>query len=157
MGRRIGVLIIAVLAATPANAWALAGGATGSGGGGGGGFSGGGGGGGGYYGGSGGSGSGGGWSTIAVIAIVGGFFLFFVLMQLWAKRRQRPGFQGTRKRGRSARDRATQAEGVAKAANADDGYWDPAELKKRVNEAFYPIQSSWSKRDVSGSRPYLSD
>jgi hypothetical protein len=152
MGRRIGILIIAVLAATPANAWALAGGATGSGGGGGGGFSGGGG---GYYGG--GSGSGHGGSTIAAIAIVGGVFLFFVLLQLWLQRRKKPGFQGTQRRGHAARQRAKRAEDVAKAANADDGYWDPAELKKHVGEAFYPIQSSWSKRDVSPSRPYVSD
>jgi Tim44-like domain len=152
----VAAVVLTVLAAAPGSAFALAGGATGSGGGGGGGFSGGGGG--GYYGGSGGSGSGHGGSTIAAIAIVGGVFLFFVLLQLWLKRRnKKPGFQGTRKREREARVRAQRAEDVAKAASADDGYWDPAELKKRVNEAFYPIQSSWSKRDVSPSRPYVSD
>jgi predicted lipid-binding transport protein (Tim44 family) len=84
-------------------------------------------------------------------------FAFFIVLQLVLKRRNRPGFQGTRKRGRGARDRAKRAEDVAEAANADDGYWDPAELKRRVTEAFYPVQSSWSKRDVSPSRPYVSD
>src|SRR4051794_349845 len=72
MGGRLAVLVLALLAALPADAWALAGGATGSGGGGGGGGFSGGGGGGGYYGGSSGSGSGGKGSWIGAIAIVGG-------------------------------------------------------------------------------------
>jgi hypothetical protein len=157
MGGRLAVLVLMLLAAVPADAWALAGGATGSGGGGGGGgFSGGGGGGGGgYYGGS--SGSGGKGSWIAAIAIVGGVILFMVLIQMLARRRQRPGFQGTKRRGQEARVRARRAEGTAKAAQADDGYWDPDELKARVREAFFPVQSSWSQRDVSPSRAYVSD
>jgi Tim44-like domain len=156
MGSRLALLVLILVAAVPADAWALAGGATGSGGGGGGGFSGGGGGG-GYYGGSSGSGGGGKGSWIAAIAIVGGVILFMVLVQMLARRRNRPGFQGTAKREREARVRAERAEGTAKAAHADDGYWDPKELIARVREVFFPVQSSWSLRDVSPSRPYVSD
>jgi predicted lipid-binding transport protein (Tim44 family) len=162
MGGRLAVLVLMLIAAVPADAWALAGGATGSGGGGGGGGFSGGGGGGGYYGGSSGSGSGGKGSWIAAVAIVGGVILFMVLIQMLARRRSRPGrsrpgFQGTRKREREARVRAQRAEGTAKAAHADDGYWDPNELIARVREVFFPVQSSWSGRDVSPSRPYVSD
>jgi len=156
MGGRLAVLVLMLIAAVPADAWALAGGATGSGGGGGGGGFSGGGGGGGYYGGSSGSGSGGKGSWIAAVAIVGGVVLFMALIRMVARRRQRPGFQGTPKRGREARVRARRAEGTAKAAQADDGYWDPVELRSRVREAFFPVQSSWSQRDVSASRPYVS-
>ena len=158
MGGRIFVIVLALLAAVPAPAWALAGGATGSGGGGGGGgFSGGGG---GVYSGGGSSSSGGSGSTVAAIAITVGVVLFFVLMSLFVSRRsrgQKPGFQGTRKASREARARAVKAEDVAKAAQADDGYWDPIELKQRVREVFFPVQATWSERDVSGSRPYVSD
>jgi hypothetical protein len=154
MGGRLAVLVLVLLAAVPADAWALAGGATGSGGGGGGGFSGGGG---GYSGGGYSSGSGGKGSWIAAVAIVGGVILFTVLIQMLARRGNRPGFQGTRKRERQARGRARRAEGTAKAAQADDGHWEPEELKARVREAFFPVQSSWSQRDVSPSRPYVSD
>jgi Tim44-like domain len=157
MGRCTGVLILFLLAAMPANAWALAGGATGSGGGGGGGFSGGGG---GYH-----SGSGSGKVTWVGLAIGVGTALFFVLVlprliALFRRGRSGSGgggFQGTPGRRRQAAKRGEVAAEVAKAANADDGYWDPADLKKRVNEAFYPIQSSWSKRDVTPSRPYVSE
>jgi predicted lipid-binding transport protein (Tim44 family) len=50
-----------------------------------------------------------------------------------------------------------KVEDAAKAANADDGYWDPAMLKQRVREAFFPIQNSWEKRSVEESRPFCSD
>jgi hypothetical protein len=159
MGGRILVLVLALLAAVPAPAWALAGGATGSGGGGsgGGGFSGGGG---GYYGGGGSNGDGKPGSAVAAIAITVGIIVLFVLIRLLASRRSRgskPGFQGTRKATREARVRATKAEDVAKTAQADDGYWDPNALRRRVREVFFPVQSTWSARDVSGSRPYVSD
>jgi hypothetical protein len=156
---RILVIVLALLAAVPAPAWALAGGATGSGGGGGGGggFSGGGGG--GFYGG-GSNGNGGPGSTVAAIAIALGAILLVVLIRLFVARQSRgqePGFQGTRKAVKEARARATKAEDVAKAAQADDGYWDPVELKQRVREVFFPVQSTWSARDASGSRAYVSD
>src|SRR5437867_2823617 len=151
MGGRILVIVLTMLAAVPAPAWALAGGATGSGGGGGGGggFSGGGGGG-GFYGGDGSSGGKG--STVVAIAIVFGSIALLVIIRLLVagrSRRRGPGFQGTRKAGRQARGRAKEAEDVAKAAQADDGYWDPDELKARVREVFFPVQSTWSERDVS--------
>jgi hypothetical protein len=152
MGGRLAVLVLMLIAAVPGDAWALAGGATGSGGGGGGGgFSGGG----GYSGGSSGSGGGKG-SWVAAVAIAAGVILIMTLISLLTRGR-RPGFQGTRKRGRQAQRRAKRAGGTAKAAQADDGYWDPDELRARVREAFFPVQSSWSQRDVSPSRPFVSD
>src|SRR4051794_40067066 len=90
MGGRLAVLVLMLIAAVPGDAWALAGGATGSGGGGGGGGFSGGGGGGGYYGGSSGCGGKGIW--IAAIEIVCGVILFMVLIQMLGRRRQRPGF-----------------------------------------------------------------
>jgi predicted lipid-binding transport protein (Tim44 family) len=53
--------------------------------------------------------------------------------------------------------RAKKVEKEAGAANLDDGYWDPTELKKRVSDAFFPIQMSWEKRSVEDSRPFVSD
>jgi predicted lipid-binding transport protein (Tim44 family) len=50
-----------------------------------------------------------------------------------------------------------KVENAAYAAHADDGYWDPAFLKQRVREAFFPIQNSWEKRSVEESRPFCSD
>ena len=158
MGGRILVIAFALLAAVPAPAWALAGGATGSGGGGGGGgFSGGGGG--GFSGGYSGGGSSGGrpGSTMAALAIVFGIFALVLILQFALHRRQRPGFQGTRKAGRQARDRSAKAEDVAHAAQADDAYWAPEELKTRVRECFFPVQQTWENRDVDASRPYVSD
>jgi hypothetical protein len=153
MRARVIILALALLAAVPAPAWALAGGATGSGGGGGGG--------GGFSGGgssySGGSSGGGKGSTVAAIAIAVGAVLLVVIIQLLLQRRRKPGFQGTRSMGRKARTRAKRAEETAKAAQADDGYWDPEELKQRVREVFFPVQATWSKRDVTASRPYVSD
>jgi len=154
MGGRVGLVALMVLAAVPGDAWALAGGATGSGGGGGGG------GGGTSYGGSHGGGSGKfSWQALVIGA---GAAIFFVWLLPWLLRRRRGakgggGFQGTPGRRRKAGKRAQQTREVARSANADDGYWDPADLEKRVREAFYPIQSSWSKRDVSPSRAYVSD
>jgi hypothetical protein len=141
---------LALAAALPAGALALAGGATGSGGGGGGGFSGGGGGGGGFGGGGGGGGvsyTGPIWVpllfTFGPWILVVGFFLL------------------TRHLGRGPQihmgRRPREAEAMAEAANLGDGYWHPHDLKARVREAFFPIQESWEKRDVSESRPYVSD
>jgi predicted lipid-binding transport protein (Tim44 family) len=53
--------------------------------------------------------------------------------------------------------RAKGAERIASVAQAGDGYWGPEELKARVREVFAPVQSSWSARDVSPSRPYVSE
>lgn len=130
----------------PASAMALAGGSTGGGGGGGGGGSSGGG-----FSSSGGSGSsctgdncaGGGW---IVLIVFGGIILFVgasALGAAWQKARME------RKLGK--------VEDAAKAAHADDGYWDPHHLKQRVREAFFPIQNSWENRSVEESRPYCSD
>ena len=154
MGGRILVIALALLAAVPAPAWALAGGATGSGGGGGGGgFSGGGGG--GFSGGYSGGGSSGGrpGSTVAALAIVFGIFALVLVLQFASRRRRRPGFKGTRKAAAQARGRSEKAEDVAHAAQADDAYWAPDELKKRVRECFFPIQQSWENRDVSRVAP----
>jgi predicted lipid-binding transport protein (Tim44 family) len=148
MGGRVALLVLLVLAAVPGQAWALAGGATGSGGGGGGG-------GGGY------SSSGGGSGRITLVGVLLGLgFAVAIFLVPYIIRRLRGsggGSQATPARRLLAGRRARKAEEVAKAANAGDGYWDPADLKRRVEEAFYPIQSSWSKRDVSPSRPYVSD
>jgi predicted lipid-binding transport protein (Tim44 family) len=65
--------------------------------------------------------------------------------------------QATPRRRRAATQRAKGAESVAHAAQAGDGYWDPEELRARVREVFMPVQSSWSARDVSPSRPYVSE
>jgi inner membrane protein import complex subunit Tim44-like protein len=156
MGVRITVLVLTLLAAVPAPAFGLAGGATGSGGGGGGGFSGGGGGG-GYYGGSGGSGSGRPGSTLVAVLIVVGVIVFVLLIQLLARRPKRPGFQGTKRMGREAGRRADEAEDAARAASADDDMWNPDMLRCRVREVFYPVQQTWSKRDPADSRPFVSD
>jgi hypothetical protein len=124
--------------AVPASAMALAGGATGSGGGGGG-FSGGGGG----YSSGGSNAPGGGWIWAIVIA---GFLLFIGASALGAAIEKRRMERKLRK-----------VDDAAKAANFDDGYWDPAMLKQRVREAFFPIQNSWENRSVDESRPFCSD
>jgi predicted lipid-binding transport protein (Tim44 family) len=144
------------MAALPVSiVFALAGGATG-GGGGGGGFSGGGGGG-GYYGG----GSGGGHlGAVGTILLVVGI-LAFVGLTVWLsarnQRRRSGRAQATPERGHEARERAKDAERAAGSAQLDDGYWDPEELKKRVREAFFPVQMSWEHRSVDESRPFVSD
>ncbi|MDX6667602.1 MAG: hypothetical protein QOK04_982, partial [Solirubrobacteraceae bacterium] len=55
------------------------------------------------------------------------------------------------------RRRAKAVEATAAAANLDDGYWAPEDLKARVKEAFFPIQLSWEQRSVEESRPFVSD
>ena len=153
MGGRVALLVLLVLAAVPGEAWALAGGATGSGGGGGSS-------GGGSY-----SSSGGGGGKITLVGVLLGlgfavaiFLIPFLIRRLRGSRAgSGGGSQATPARRLLVGRRARKAEEVAKAADAGDGYWDPADLKRRVEEAFYPIQSSWSKRDVSPSRPYVSD
>lgn len=134
---RLLVLAFGVLLALPAAALALAGGATG-GGGGGGSFSGGG-------GGSGSSCTGDGCDlavgivVLIAVVIVGGLML---LSWVTDRRRQR---------------RIKAVEYAAGAANYDDAYWDPAALRARVEECFFPIQRSWEARDVAVSRPFVSD
>jgi Tim44-like domain len=146
--------VVALLApfALAAPAFGLAGGSTGSGGGGG--FSGGGGGGGGgsggYYGGSGGSGS---WDTASTIIFLLIMALVFGIPLITGS------FNKSRRQWYRNRiiKRARDVDAAAGAANLDDGYWDPDDLRKRVREAFFPIQMSWEHRDVSASRPYVSD
>jgi hypothetical protein len=142
-------LLTPLVLASPA--YGLAGGATGSGGGGGGGGGGGfsGGGGGGY----GGSGSGGSLGLTGTLIFLGIMLLVFGLPLILGL------VNGARRkwyRDRILR-RAKKVEKEAGAANLDDGYWDPTDLKKRVNDAFFPIQMSWEKRSVEDSRPYVSD
>lgn len=136
---RILTIAAAAAMALPASALALAGGATG-GGGGGGGF-------------SGGGGSGGSSCTgdcdldLVSFLIIVGLIAVFVggsFLAAWIANMRR-------------RRRLAEVEKAAGAANLDDGYWDPAMLKKRVAECFFPIQSSWEDRDVKASRPYVSD
>ena len=134
--------------------------ATGGGGGGGGGFSGGGG---GFSGGSsGGSGGNGKFSALSLFITIGAIAFAFglaFLVNRAAKRKaqaQYDGPQATPGRQRSAGQRAKKAEDTAKVAQAGDGYWDPVELKARVRQCFFPVQSSWSARDVTPSRPYVS-
>jgi inner membrane protein import complex subunit Tim44-like protein len=148
---RLATLVLLALLALAAPAYGLAGGATGSGGGGGGGGGYSGGGGGGYYGGgSGGSGS---WSLANVIIFGGIMLLVFGLPTILGliNKSRRQWY-----RDRILR-RARKVEEAAGAANLDDGYWDPAELKKRVREAFFPVQESWERRSVEESRPFCSD
>jgi Tim44-like domain len=148
---RVTSFTLLVLLTAPASAFGLAGGATGSGGGGGGG----GGGGsssGGSYGGSG-SGSGGDWpwwGWVLFVAVLVGPWLLVALVPAWRAAAKRFYRNKIRRRGQ-------KVEKAAGAANLDDGYWDPADLKKRVQEAFFPIQLSWEKRSVEDSRPYVSD
>jgi len=147
------VLLCPFVLAAPA--YGLAGGSTGSGGGGGGG--GGGSYGGGSYGGGsygGGSGSGGGEMTTGGKIFLGllCFFVFVVPIVIGLFNKTRRNWY----RERFLR-RVRQTEEAAGAANLDDGYWEPSELKKRVREAFFPIQMSWEKRSVEASRPYVSD
>jgi hypothetical protein len=161
--------------AVPSSALALAGGSTG---GGGGGSSGGG----GFSGGSsssgssfssssgssssGGSGGGGALAGVIVLVMFGGFFVLVVAgVVLFARHAQTVGAGAPGAGGAYAgrlvgnpfarRRRAQEIETAAR--TADDGYWDPDELKQRVHECFYPIQWSWEKRDVESSRPYVSD
>jgi hypothetical protein len=151
MRSRVAVLALLAPFALAAPAFGLAGGSTGSGGGGGG-FSGGGGGGsGGYYGGSGGgSGSWSGGDFLIFLIIMAVVFGFPLISGLFNKTRRDWYKNRIIKRQR-------EVDAAAGAAQLDDGYWDPAELRKRVHESFFPIQMSWEHRDVSASRPFVSD
>jgi hypothetical protein len=148
---RTKLTVLALLAPfiVAAPAYGLAGGSTGSGGGGGGGgFSGGGGSGGSY--GSGGSGS---WSaaeTIIFLIIMALVFGIPLISGLFNKSR-RQWYKGR------ILKRAREVDAAAGAANLDDGYWDPNDLRKRVRESFFPIQMAWEHRDVGGCRQYVSD
>jgi hypothetical protein len=145
--KAVTLTLLAFLVLT-APAYGLAGGATGSGGGGGGG-GGSSGGGGSYGGGSGGSGD---WGLAETIIFVGFMLVVFGIPLVWGL------IDKTRRhwyRDRILR-RARKVESAAGAAHLDDGYWDPTELKKRVRQAFFPIQGSWEKRSVEDSRPYVS-
>jgi hypothetical protein len=160
MPARIAILALLLVAAIPTPAWALAGGATGGGGSGGGGFSGGGG---GFSGGSsGGSGGNGKFSALSLFITIGAVAFAFglaFLVNRAAKRRAQAsggGPQATPQRQWLAVRRAKKAEDTARVAQAGDGYWAPEDLKARVRECFFPVQSSWSARDVSPSRPYVS-
>ena len=132
-------LLVTAFLVLPASAMALAGGSTGGGGGGGGGgFS------------SGGGSSctgdncaGGGW---IVLIVAGGIILFMGGSALG----------GAIQKARMER-KLGKIEDAAKAAHADDGYWDPHHLKERVRQSFFPIQNSWENRSVEESRPYCSD
>jgi len=153
--RRLSALILLLPFFLADPAWGLAGGATGSGGGGGG-FSGGSSGGSSSFGSSshGSSGGGGGslpaWGWVLIVVVVGVPFLLPVLIRSW-----RNALSGLARR--KLRRRASKVSDAAAAAHADDGYWDAAALRERVRQAFRPIQNSWEKRDVSASRPYVSD
>lgn len=142
----LGSLLVLAFLVMPASAMALAGGSTGSGGGGGG-FSGGGGGGGFSSGGgsscTGDECAGGGW---VVLIVVGGIILFMGASAL--------GSAVTKAR---MQRKLAKIEDAARAAHADDGYWDPHHLKQRVRDAFFPIQNSWENRSVEASRPFCSD
>jgi hypothetical protein len=151
MRSRLAVLALLAPFTFAAPAFGLAGGSTGSGGGGGGG--GGGGfssGGGGSYGSGGGSGS---WSGAD-------FIIFLLIMALVFGIPAITGlFNKSRRQWYKDRiiKRAREVDAAAGAANLDDGYWDPDELRTRVREAFFPIQMSWEHRDVGASRPFVSD
>jgi hypothetical protein len=175
----IALIALALVLAVPSSALALAGGSTGSGGG----SSSGGGGGGSSSSsssfsspssssGSGGSSctgddcSGGVVAGLIVLAMFGAFFAAMVVgVVLIARRAKAAGATGGggAYAGRlignpfQRRARAQQVESAAQHADTGDGYWDPAELKERVAECFYPIQWSWEKRDVASSRPFVSD
>jgi hypothetical protein len=171
----VALLAIALALAAPSSALALAGGSTGSGGGGG------------SSGGGSSSGSssfsspssssgssgsstgtgGGGWvAGVIVLAVFGLFFAAMVVgVVLIARHAAATGGRGGggAYAGRlignplQRRARARQVETAAQHADVGDGYWDPAELKGRIAECFYPIQWSWEKRDVESSRPFVSD
>ena len=135
------------LLAMPASAFALAGGSTG-GGGGGGGVSGGGGSSSSYGGGYGGSGGDcKGSECVIAFGIVAGVFLLIPLIAISGAM-----FMKAKRRAREMR-----VERAFREADAGDAYWDPAKLKERITQCFFPIQLSWEKRNIEMSRPYVSD
>ena len=171
--RSLAILLTVLSLAAPSSALALAGGSTGGGSSGGGGFSGGSSSSSSSFSSSSGSsssstGTGGGGGIVAVVivlAVFGGFFVLLVAGTIvFARHAQTagaPGGAGAAYGGRMvgnpfARRRRAQAVEIA-ARTADDGYWDPDELKRRVYDCFYPIQWSWEKRDVDSSRAFVSD
>jgi len=115
---------------------------------------------------TGGTGGGGALAGVIVMAMFGGFFLLVVGgVIVFARHASSAGaspsgggaaYAGGLVGNPFARRRRAQQVEVA-ARSADDGYWDPDELKQRVHECFYPIQWSWEKRDVESSRPFVSD
>jgi hypothetical protein len=111
---------------------------------------------------------GGGWvAGVIVLAMFGAFFAAMVVGVVLIARKASTATGGAGSAGAyggrlignpfQRRARAQQVESAAQHADAGDGYWDPAELKQRVGECFYPIQWSWEKRDVESSRPFVSD
>jgi hypothetical protein len=144
----------------PAQAWALAGGATGS-----------------DSGSSGSSGSSGGFSGSSDSGFSGGsgggggtvgegswwgliiFAAVWLLIFLAGSRavRRVAGRIVDQGGARAVARRAASAEAAALVADSGDGYWHPHALRSRVAEAFFPIQLSWAERDIAGSRPYVSD
>jgi hypothetical protein len=132
---------VTIAAVMPTSAWALAGGSTGGGGGGGGG---------GGSSSSGGSGSGSECNSTAcdvfafmIVAIVIGAFLIAWLAAKYVRLRRQMRVQAV--------------ERQLGFADAGDAYWNPAKLKERIRECFFPIQQSWENREVESSRPYVSD
>jgi hypothetical protein len=140
--RLVALVVLAALAA-PASALGLAGGSTGSGGGS-----------------SGGSSSGSSFSSSRAIdcssgcngglgigfVIVGGGFLLFGGVML-----------GVKLSGRKWEKRLRTVEDQLNKAHDSDRYWAPNLLRARVRECFFPVQSSWEERDVTASRPFVSD
>ena len=143
--RAAALAALAALAAAPSAALGLAGGATGGGGGG----SSGGGGGGGF---SGGGGSGGElsgpWYAVLLV-VLAPWLLFAAFFLVTAMLKKGPQLRITR--------RAKEAEAAAMRADLGDAYWHPHALKERVRECFHPVQESWERRDISASRPFVSD
>lgn len=142
---RIGLVLgLVMLLVAPALASAAAGGSTGGGGGGGGG---GGSGGGGGVGGGGGSGTGsetldGIFVAITVVGVIVLSFSSWFTAQLKVIPRRR---------------RAKRMRREAEIAALADPSWDPAALRARVVETFFPIQRTWAANDPEASDPFVSD
>ena len=161
MGRRIALTVLALLVLVPAAAWALAGGATGSGGGGGGGggFS---------SGGGGGYSSGGGGERADHLGRPAGRLRIRVhrlrhpvrgphsAVRVAAVARPEPGFQGTLKADPGGA-RAGPRPRRAKAAQADDGYWDPMTSSSASARPSTPSSRPGRSATSPPSRPYVSE
>jgi hypothetical protein len=84
------------------------------------------------------------WIDLSIVlAFMAVFFGAGVVATWWAVRRRQK--------------RVAEVERAAAIADAGDGYWHPHALHERIEEAFFPIQLSWERRDVSASRPFVSD
>lgn len=129
-----------VLALAPTNALGLAGGATGSSGGSSSGGS------------SGGSGGSGGSGEITGIWWIDLLIVLAVLLVVFGG-----GAVATWWTMRRRRQRVEAVERAATIAGLGDDYWHPRDLRARVEEAFLPVQLSWERRDVTASRPFVSD